>query len=105
MADFIEKVRSDGDILAEYEHWYAILDIKQYYLGRLFLYAKREGATDMVELNQVGVTTHTNPTVYASDPAHSQNLHRLTTLSLVQYMYLPQTLEPPVWHLLVTDWI
>ena len=31
MADFIEKVRSDGDILAEYEHWYAILDIKQYY--------------------------------------------------------------------------
>lgn len=52
MTDFIEKVRSDGDILAEYKHWYAILDIKQYYLGRLFLYAKREGATDMVEINQ-----------------------------------------------------
>jgi len=52
MADFIENVRSDGDILSEYEHWYAILDIKQYYLGRLFLYAKREGATDMVEINQ-----------------------------------------------------
>ena len=52
MATFIEKVRNDGDILAEYEHWYAILDVKQYYLGRLFLYAKRDGATDMVELNQ-----------------------------------------------------
>jgi len=49
---FIDKVRKDGDILAEYKHWYAILDLKQYYLGRLFLYAKRAGATDMVELNQ-----------------------------------------------------
>jgi len=52
---FIDKVRKDGDILAEYKHWYAILDLKQYYLGRLFLYAKRAGATDMVELNQAEI--------------------------------------------------
>ena len=52
MKNFIEKVRNDGDILREFKYWYAILEIKQYYLGRMFLYAKRDEATDMVELNK-----------------------------------------------------
>ena len=45
---FLTKVRRH--ILKEYGHWYAILDIKQYYIGRLFLYAKRYEATDMTVL-------------------------------------------------------
>ena len=47
---FIRKIQAD--ILQEFQHWYAVLDIKQYYIGRLFLYAKRLDATDMVALNK-----------------------------------------------------
>lgn len=47
---FIEKIQED--ILQEFNHWYAVLDIKQYYLGRMFLYAKRLTATDMIALNK-----------------------------------------------------
>ena len=47
---FLKKV--ENDILKEYKYWYAILDIKQYYLGRIFLYAKRPTATNMISLNK-----------------------------------------------------
>jgi diadenosine tetraphosphate (Ap4A) HIT family hydrolase len=46
---FLKKV--ENEILHKYKYWIAILDIKQYYLGRIFLFAKRLSATDMISLN------------------------------------------------------
>lgn len=37
--------------LAEYDHWEVYLDQKQYYLGRVFILAKRDGAVDLNSLS------------------------------------------------------
>ena len=52
MSTFIERLQAEGSVLKEFNNWYAVIDLKQYYLGRMFLYAKREDASDMVELNE-----------------------------------------------------
>lgn len=46
---FLNKI--EDTILFKYKHWIAVLDIKQYYLGRIFLFAKRLSANDMISLN------------------------------------------------------
>jgi diadenosine tetraphosphate (Ap4A) HIT family hydrolase len=45
---FLDKIAADK--IAEYEHWTVYLDLKQYYLGRVFVWAKRPEAIDMFEL-------------------------------------------------------
>ena len=52
MSTFIKRLQEEGSVLKEFNNWYAVVDLKQYYLGRMFLYAKREDASDMVELNE-----------------------------------------------------
>lgn len=45
---FLTKI--DADKIADYEHWAVYLDIKQYYLGRVFIWAKREDAATVDDL-------------------------------------------------------
>lgn len=45
---FLTKIEEDK--LAEFEHWTVYLDIKQYYLGRVFIWAKRTDADSFLEL-------------------------------------------------------
>ena len=40
------------DLIAEYEHWNVYLDIKQYYLGRVFIMAKRLEAEGLLKTNE-----------------------------------------------------
>ncbi len=38
------------DLIGEYTHWEIFIDIKQYYLGRVFIWAKRDEAYDNFDL-------------------------------------------------------
>lgn len=46
---FLEKISSD--IVADYENFIVVMDLKQYYIGRIFIMAKREDARDFLSLS------------------------------------------------------
>lgn len=47
---FAQKIESDK--IAVYEHWSVHVDIKQYYLGRVFVWAKRPEASNLFTITQ-----------------------------------------------------
>ncbi|MBI2790578.1 MAG: HIT family protein [Gammaproteobacteria bacterium] len=49
LTKFLTKIEDDK--LAEFEHWTVYLDIKQYYLGRVFIWAKRPDAHSFLDLS------------------------------------------------------
>ena len=48
MEEFVQKIQEDK--IADYQHWSVHLDIKQYYLGRVFIWAKRVDAINLLDL-------------------------------------------------------
>jgi diadenosine tetraphosphate (Ap4A) HIT family hydrolase len=49
MNTFLANIEVDK--IADYEHWTVHLDIKQYYLGRVFIWSKRPESISMFDLN------------------------------------------------------
>jgi diadenosine tetraphosphate (Ap4A) HIT family hydrolase len=49
--EFEEMVTKQGGHVASFRHWHVYVDIKQYYLGRVFVWAKRADALDYFALS------------------------------------------------------